>query len=71
MAAAAVLLKLLDVAQSERIKADVAIHLLAVNGHKPPSSGAPVVNVGLSVGYVVDLSGRREDPPTVTPGEAA
>jgi hypothetical protein len=76
MPAAAVLLRLMEFAQSERIKTDIAIHLLAVNGHKPPSNGAPVVNLGLSVGYVIDLSGgRKEDPPTIdvdiTPGEAA
>jgi hypothetical protein len=73
MPAAATLLRLLEFAQSERIKADIAIHLLATNGHKPPATGTPIVNVGLSVGYVIDLSGRRDDPPVIDhkPGEAA
>ena len=75
MPAAATLLRLLEFAQSERVKTDIAIHLLAVNNHKPPASGSPVVNIGLSVGYVIDLSG---DPPRnakpiidLAPGEAA
>ena len=55
MPAAATLLRLLEFAQSERIKTDIAIHLLAVNNHKPPTGGAPIVNVGLSVGYIVKL----------------
>jgi hypothetical protein len=75
MPAAAVLLRLMEFAQSERVKADIAIHLLAVNNHKPPSNGAPVVNLGLSVGYVIDLSGDppRDAQPTIdiTPGKAA
>jgi hypothetical protein len=75
MPAAATLLRLMEFAQSERVKTDIAIHLLAVNNHKPPASGTPVVNIGLSVGYVIDLSGddRRSEPMTVdvTPGEAA
>ena len=75
MPAAATLLRLMEFAQSERIKTDIAIHLLAVNNHKPPAAGTPVVNIGLSVGYIVDWSGddRRGDPLTVdvTPGKAA
>jgi hypothetical protein len=74
MPAAATLLRLLEFAQSERIKTDIAIHLLAVNNHKPPSNGAPIVNVGLSVGYVIDLSGApRDTQPTldIKPNEAA
>jgi hypothetical protein len=74
MPAAATLLRLMEFAQSERVKTDIAIHLLAVNNHKPPSNGAPIVNVGLSVGYVIDLSGTpSRDPPTIDirPSEAA
>jgi hypothetical protein len=74
MPAAATLLRLLEFAQSERVKTDIAIHLLSVNGHAPPSSGAPVVNVGVNVGYVIRLrhAGDSEQPPIdVTPGEAA
>jgi predicted membrane chloride channel (bestrophin family) len=73
MPAAAVLLRLLEFAQSERVKADIAIHLLGINNHRVPANSAPIVNVGLSVGYVIDLSGSRDDSPmiTVTPGEAA
>jgi hypothetical protein len=58
--AAATMLRLLDQAKSEHVQKDVAIHLLGINGHKPAADPAPVVNINIRAGYVIDLS---DDPP--------
>src|SRR5688572_5114207 len=71
MPAAATLLKLLDCAQSERIRTDIAMHLLAISNHRPPNnSGGPVINIGVSPGYVIDLSGQvQRSMIEITPAE--
>lgn len=63
--AAATLLRLLDQAKSEHVQKDVATTLLAINGHRPPDRNGPVINVGVSVGYVIDLSSPRDGAPHV------
>ncbi|MGY4351231.1 hypothetical protein ACVWXM_007724 [Bradyrhizobium sp. GM7.3] len=63
--AAAVLLTLMDSARSEHVKKDIAVHVLAINGHRPPDRNGPVFNVGFSVGYVIDLSGPRDAAPHI------
>lgn len=49
-------------ASSEHVSLDAAKHVLAIGNIRPPESGSHVsVNVGVSVGYVIDL----------TPGQSA
>lgn len=44
-------------ASSEHVSLDAAKHVLAIGNIRPPDSGSQVnVNVGVSVGYVIDLS---------------
>lgn len=54
--ATARLVELLD-SPSARTSLETSKHVLGIQGITPPSNGAPIVNVGLSVGYVIDLSG--------------
>jgi hypothetical protein len=61
MRASARLLELLD-AQSEHVSLDASKHVLAIEGIRPPDQGAISVNVGVSVGYVIDLSGASQPP---------
>lgn len=49
-------LELVD-ASSEHVSLDASKHVLAIEGIKPPDQGQVNVNVGVSVGYVIDLSG--------------
>lgn len=70
-------LELID-AGSEHVSLDASKHVLAIEGIKPPEQGQVSVNVGVSVGYVIDLSGgqapaapgvqgdRGERAPTIT-----
>lgn len=60
--ASATLLRLLN-AESEHVQKDVAVHLLAIAGHKPQNSPQVSVNIELKAGYVIDLS---EQPKLVT-----
>jgi hypothetical protein len=57
--ASARLVELLD-ASSEHVSFDASKHLLALNGHQPPSGPAALVNINIQAGYVIDLS---DDPP--------
>jgi hypothetical protein len=50
-------LELVD-AQSEHVSLDASKHVLAIEGIRPPDQGQVNVNVGVSVGYVIDLSGH-------------
>lgn len=45
-------------ASSEHVSLDAAKHVLAIEGIKPASDRQVAVNVGLSVGYVIDLSDK-------------
>ena len=55
MRAVANVVKLMD-AKSEHVAADVNFRVLAINGIRPPDDSRQVsVNVGVSVGYVLDL----------------
>lgn len=47
-------------AQSEHVSLDASKHVLAIEGIRPPDQGAINVNVGVSVGYVIDLSGAAQ-----------
>lgn len=61
MRASARLIELLD-ASSEHVSLDASKHVLAIEGIKPPEQGQVSVNVGVSVGYVIDLSGKQPAP---------
>jgi hypothetical protein len=58
--ATARLVELLDSA-SARTSLEAAKHVLGIENIRPPADGAPIVNIGLSVGYVIDLSGGPRD----------
>jgi hypothetical protein len=45
-------------AASEHVSLDATKHTLAIAGIRPPSDSQVNVNVGVSVGYVIDLSGN-------------
>ena len=53
--ATARLVELLD-SPSARTSLEASKHVLGIQGIAPPMSGGPVINVGLSVGYVIDLT---------------
>lgn len=58
--ASARVVELVD-ASSEHVSLDASKHLLAIEGIRPPSDATQVsVNVGVSVGYVLDLSESGE-----------
>jgi hypothetical protein len=57
--ASARLVELLD-ASSEHVSLDASKHMLALNGHQPPSGPSTLVNINVQAGYVIDLS---DDPP--------
>lgn len=59
MRASARLLELVD-ASSEHVSLDASKHVLAIEGIKPPENNQVSVNVGVSVGYVIDLSGQHQ-----------
>jgi hypothetical protein len=61
MRASARLLELVD-ASSEHVSLDASKHVLAIEGIRPPDQGQVSVNVGVSVGYVIDLSGSQAHP---------
>jgi hypothetical protein len=67
MRASARLLELVD-ASSEHVSLDASKHVLAIEGIKPPNEGQVNVNVGVSVGYVIDLSGGQQ--PVIEHGPA-
>lgn len=58
MRAAAVLDRLMS-AESEHVQKDVAIRVLELNGIRPPPGDAPV-QINISPGYVIDLSGGQQ-----------
>lgn len=53
--------ELIDAA-SEHVSLDASKHVLAIEGIRPPDQGQVSVNVGVSVGYVIDLSGNASNP---------
>jgi len=55
------IVELLD-ASSEHVSLDASKHVLAIEGIRPPDQGQVSVNVGVSVGYVIDLSGNSANP---------
>jgi hypothetical protein len=57
--ASARLVELLD-ASSEHVSFDASKHLLALNGHQPPSGPAALVNLNVTCGYVIDLRSDEE-----------
>lgn len=57
MRASARLVELVDAA-SEHVSLDASKHVLAIEGIRPPDQGQVSVSVGVSVGYVIDLSGK-------------
>jgi hypothetical protein len=59
MRASARLVELLDAA-SEHVSLDASKHMLALNGHQPPSGPAANVNVNIACGYVIDLRSDEE-----------
>ena len=54
-------LELVDAA-SEHVSLDASKHVLAIEGIRPPDQGQVSVSVGVSVGYVIDLSGNQAAP---------
>lgn len=63
--ASARLVELVD-ASSEHVSLDASKHVLAIEGIRPPDQGQVSVNVGVSVGYVIDLSGQASNPSATT-----
>jgi hypothetical protein len=59
MRASARLVELLD-ATSEHVSLDASKHMLALNGHQPPSGPAANVNINMTAGWVVDLRTDEE-----------
>lgn len=60
MRASARLVELLD-AGSEHVSLDASKHMLALNGHQPPSGPAANVNISvMQAGYVLDLRTDEE-----------
>jgi hypothetical protein len=59
------ILELVD-ASSEHVSLDASKHVLAIEGIRPPDQGQVSVNVGVSVGYVIDLSGNAANPSATT-----
>lgn len=60
--AAATLARLMTEAASEHVQKDVAIHALAMNGHKPKADAQVSVNIDIKAGYVIDLT---DEPKTI------
>jgi hypothetical protein len=54
--AAATLARLMTEAASEHVQKDIAIHALAINGHKPKADAQVSVNIDIKAGYVIDLT---------------
>jgi hypothetical protein len=65
MRASARLIQLID-ASSEHVSLDATKHTLAIGGIRPPDQGQVNVNVGVSVGYVIDLSGSAPQQSVTT-----
>jgi hypothetical protein len=63
--ASARVLELVDAA-SEHVSLDASKHVLAIEGIRPPSDAHHTVNVGVSVGYVIDLAGKGAPQQGVT-----
>ena len=59
--ASARVMELVDAA-SEHVSLDASKHVLAIEGIRPPDQGQVSVAVGVSVGYVIDLSGQATMP---------
>jgi hypothetical protein len=53
-------------ASSEHVSLDASKHVLAIEGIRPPDQGQVSVNVGVSVGYVIDLSGQHAQQSVTT-----
>jgi hypothetical protein len=66
--ATARLIELLD-SNSSRTALEASKHVLGIQGIAPPTSG-PVVNLGISVGYVIDLRPPTSREIDVTPNAA-
>lgn len=65
-AAAARLVELIH-AKSEHVSADVSARILAIGDVRPPdASRGPLVNVSITPGYVIDLSGDDRKPAAMT-----
>lgn len=47
-------------ASSEHVSLDASKHVLAIEGIRPPDQAQGYVNVNVSVGYVIDLSGAAK-----------
>ncbi|MCK1585473.1 hypothetical protein IVB03_39455 [Bradyrhizobium sp. 168] len=52
-------------ASSEHVSLDASKHVLAIEGIRPPDQSQVNVNVGVSVGYVIDLTAGQAQPPTI------
>jgi hypothetical protein len=52
-------------AESEHVAAKVSLAILAHTGDVKGDSAQLAVNVGVSVGYVIDLSGQTQQPQPV------
>ena len=63
--AAATLFRLLDQASSEHVQKDVAMHLLAIAGHKPKQDAQVSVNIDIKAGYVIDLTDQPKAPTVI------
>jgi hypothetical protein len=48
------------------VSLDASKHVLAIEGIRPPDQGQVSVNVGVSVGYVIDLSGQASSKSVTT-----
>jgi len=68
--AAATLIKLMSEAQSEHVMKDTALAVLKIAGIGP--NEGVTVNTEISVGYVINLSKRSDEPQTIEhePGQS-
>jgi hypothetical protein len=66
--ASARLVELLD-ASSEHVSLDASKHMLALNGHQPPSGPTTLVNINVKAGWVIDLGPDPPKPIDVTPNK--
>jgi hypothetical protein len=65
MRASARLIELID-ASSEHVSLDATKHTLAIEGIKPPETGANInINNSISVGYVIDIAPQQASTRTI------
>lgn len=55
---------------SDQVSKDVALKVLAIEGIREPERHKTQVNVNITPGYIIDLSGKpKQEPVDITPGD--